>query len=422
MQDNYEPKPAPEWADEGWAQMQALLDQHLPVPPPRRQRFGLWWMLAAFLSGCLLTAAWYYAKPVQSGPALGQMPILTAQAANGQSTAEQTGIERSALPTEGPSGLTAQAGRRKQSPSAATASGGTPKTFPRLAPVAAEVPALSTAASPTAAGPATPKSATPSANAELKEGPLKSEPQALLPFLPGRGQGVLPGTESEAVLLEAVVPAAARQKKLQWGVEGLGFWPASALPRGFQAGLYADWQPGDSRRFTIGLSAQFQQFHDQQEERERILVFNNSFQSSSSQSSNTLLSATTAVEKMSYAALQANFSYRFHPQWSATASLQGAQLLSSLRREDWSLVGSEESSVQADGGNRTGGTYASRVIEGNDNLRGQHFAAGLGLNYHLTNRWQLKTTAYYGLTPLFEQSEKPVFRRGVSIGLAYRLR
>lgn len=407
MPDNYSQDIRPEWEDEGWAKMQALLDQQLPSPAQPKPA-AAWQALGAGLLVSVLLMA-YLLWPA-SPPSIGYFPIAMPAA---HSTAElavppskpqpDQNMLQAATSTPKP----APQSRRAELPS---------QQPPNLMPPAA----LPTVASQVAASAiSSPQSKIwPAAAEQARE--ANARPDWTLASIPTAS--ALPRLAFPATALpERPQPQAKRPRRVQLGLMAGAFFHDYQLPSGGHIGLFADYRPFSSPWYAVA-SLQLQSFHQNWQESERSLFFSNTAltRNNAANGGNSLLSVTNTLSQARYLALQTDIGHQITPRIAFEVGGQAARLLSSQQSSDWALTPLGPTAPEPTDNVEillAEWTTIRPVDRSGSNIPQWAFRINAGLSYRLSPTTRLRAQVQRSITPVFEQSPQPARNHGVSVSV-----
>lgn len=409
MPDNYSQDIRPEWEDEGWAKMQALLDQHLPSPAQPKPA-AAWRALGAGLLVLLMAYLFWPASP----PAIGYFPIAMPAA---QSTAElavppsKTQADQNPLQAAASTPNPAPQSRQTELPS---------QQRPNLLPPAA-LPTVASQADASAIHSPQDKNL-PTAAEQAREQPSETnaQPAWTLASIPTASD--LPRLAYPAPALpERPQPQAKRPRRVQLGLMAGAFFHDYQLPSGGHIGLFADYRPFSSPWYAVA-SLQLQSFHQNWQESERSLFFSNTAlaRNNAANGGNSLLSVTNTLSQANYLALQTEIGHQITPRIALEVGGQAARLLSSQQSSDWALTPLDPSAPEpTDNAEKLPAEWSTirPADRSGSNIPQWAFCINAGLSYRLSPTTRLRAQVQSSLTPVFEQSPQPARNHGVSVSV-----
>jgi hypothetical protein len=398
----------PSWADEGWQQMQQMLEQEMPAPARSGHRKRR--ALPVALLGLLLIAAalWLTLFSPASSPSADALsalpiPVMSSPAEAGLETAGRRDKEHQPTAPSAPLASTAQM-PEERIPSA------TGRRYPPMPPIDNSRPLLRQAygAADMAAAESFPAKQPAPARLSLKQLPTEPTP------LPIASSSSLPAQ-----------PSASAPPKIRYGLRaGIALADFQA-PDGYTAEFITAFRLGNQSPLYARASLGYWYWQQWETEGERTFLFTNSsyFQPNQNNSGTQTLSAVNGTEEMHYATLSSELGYQFHPRWSLETGLQYARQIYRRSAVRWSTQSEQvTNSNPADETEPEAlSTVAEQLRHNNQASRSRAslLSARAGLRYRISSRLSASLHWQQSLQGVFQPPASPQYRSFALCSVTY---
>ena len=417
MQDNYTPDVNPDWVEEGWAGMQQLLNQEMPL----KERKPAVWVWATAISSVIALglAFWLIQATSSQEQALGQFPIpgngLASASLNYAADditplspdAQYSAIEHAAIPSQLPPKEAAPYSKE-------TATNSSFNLIPKSSKPAVSdpvnkqhIPAIS--GNEIKTSPTTKPSATTNTPAPAKQMNALSVLNGL-PFTPVTTTKELSATPT----IEAVTPVSALQH-WSWGLMAGGWYGPNENTRGLEAGTFLNWRPQGSKWYGR-LQLSYLQIHADQRIDERLFAYSNSRAGNNNQS--TLVTLSTNIRQLNFARTAFQVGYDLSPRLAVEGGICFAYLINATQEDQWTGALQSDTGGGSDGSEELTIEYTQKDrFTSTTGLTRGNLGFSAGLRYQINSNLFTSLQYIYPAGNFLETPNNQTLNRNIALSL-----